>query len=358
MISYRELIDRLRKNEEIDKKFHEIETRILSILNFRDLFEILLTEIQQQFRVPYVWISLIDKSEISDLVQSKEDSNILRTRINVVESDLFTTLVGHRGRPLLINENIESYFQLVPQGRDYLIKSMAIAPISLYGRTIGSFNQADFSKERFQPGIDTGRLEQLAIKVSLCLSNVTAHEKLKRMAYHDPLTGLLNRRVMESILKREFNRAQRYRTPLSLVFIDVNDFKKINDTFGHDAGDELLKYLAALLLEMSRGSDVASRFAGDEFVQILPETSANSAEMMLKRLQSHLLDHPLVWGRNNIPFSISFGISSTEDERILRPDLLLKRADEALYRMKKVKTNRRYDSLYHHEGAISPGLDI
>jgi diguanylate cyclase (GGDEF)-like protein len=111
----------------------------------------------------------------------------------------------------------------------------------------------------------------------------------------------------------------------------------VNDTFGHDAGDELLKYLAALLLEMSRESDVAARFAGDEFVHILPETTAKSAEKMLKRLQNYLFDHPLVWGKNKIPFSISFGISSTEDKSIHSPDMLLKSADEALYQMKKEK---------------------
>jgi diguanylate cyclase (GGDEF)-like protein len=338
MISYKELIDRLQKNEQIDKKFHEIETRILSVLNFKDFFEVLLTEIQMQFGVPRVWISLIDKSEVADLVQCIEDSDILRPRISVVDRDLFMDLVGNLSRPLLINQDIEPYLQLLPQGRDDQIKSMAVAPISWYGKIIGSFNQADYSKERFQPGIDTSRLEQLAIKVSLCLSNVTAHEKLQRMAYQDALTGLLNRRVMESILNREYNRVKRYRTPLSLVFIDVNDFKKVNDTFGHDAGDELLKYLAALLLEMSRESDVAARFAGDEFVHILPETTAKSAEKMLKRLQNYLFDHPLIWGKNKIPFSISFGISSTEDKSIHSPDMLLKSADEALYQMKKEKT--------------------
>ncbi len=340
MISYEELIDRLQKNEQIDKKFHKIETRILSILNFKDFFEVLLTEIQKQFEIPWVWISLIENSEVSDLIQSIEVSDILRPRISVVDRDLFMELVGNRRQPLLINQNIEPYFQLLPQGSDDQIKSMAVAPISLDGKMIGSFNQADFSKERFQPGIDTSRLEQLSIKVSVCLSNVTAHEKLQRMAYQDALTGLLNRRVMESILKREYNRARRYQTPLSLVFIDVNDFKKVNDTFGHNAGDELLKYLATLLLEMSRGSDVAARFAGDEFVHILPETTAKSARTMLKRLQNYLFDHPLVWEKNNIPFSISFGIASTEDEKICKPDMLLKSADEALYQMKKEKNDR------------------
>ena len=143
-----------------------------------------------------------------------------------------------------------------------------------------------------------------------------------------------------------------------ISLIDINDFKKVNDTFGHDAGDELLKHLAGLLLDMSRGSDVAARFAGDEFVHILPETNARSAEIMLKRLQCYLRDHPLVWHRNSIPFTISFGISSTEEKRIERPDMLLKRADEALYKMKRTKSYSGFDCIDGYEGTITGRLDV
>ena len=334
MIKRKELFARLQQNEKIAKKFHEIEIKILSIYNFKDLFEALLSEVQNQFGVPYVWISLIDGNEVSTLVQTLATSNDLRERMSIVDRKMFADLIKDNQKPLLVNENLDFYRQLLPPNQSYPIKSMAVAPISLYGKVIGSFNQADFTKERFQPGIDTSLLEQLAIKVSLCLSNVVAHEKLQFMAFYDPLTGLLNRRVMESILKREFVRVKRYKTPLSVAFIDVNDFKQINDTFGHATGDELLKHIASLLVDMSRQSDVATRFAGDEFVLICPETSANSTEKMLMRLKGYIKDHPLVMESNKIPFSISYGIASTEDETILDPSALLKKADEALYWMK------------------------
>ena len=124
---------------------------------------------------------------------------------------------------------MKPYQKLFPKNKKYYIQSIAVAPLSLDGDIIGSLNQADFSPLRFKPGIDTSLLEQLALKVSLCLSNVTAHEKLRFLAYHDPLTGLLNRRVMEVVLKREFARSKRYSRPLSLVFIDMDYFKQIND---------------------------------------------------------------------------------------------------------------------------------
>jgi diguanylate cyclase (GGDEF)-like protein len=337
MKSYNELFERLQKNEEIAKKFHEIEIKIFSILNFKNLFEVLLTEIQEQFGVPYAWISLIEKSAISNLVKTVANSEILKQRTRFINRKKFMDLVGNRQQPILINENLRHYIHLIPVDCSYPVRSMAVAPISFHSKIIGSLNQADFSKKRFQPGMDTSLLEQLAIKISLCLSNVIAHEKLQFMAYYDPLTGLLNRRVMESILKREFSRARRYKTKLSLVFIDVNNFKQVNDVFGHDAGDELLKYLASMLFEMSRESDVVTRFAGDEFVLILPETSASKTKIMMSRLQNYIGNHPFILESNIVPFSISFGIASTEDETICDPNMLLKRADVALYEKKKAQ---------------------
>ena len=331
------IIERLKQNEEITKKFHEIETRILSIVNFRDLFEVLLVLIKEKFNVPYVWISMIDQSEVSSLIQSLETSKSLKERINTVDKNEFLELIGHQMIPLLANDNLNPFQKLIPKNQNYFIKSIAVAPISLDGEIIGSLNQADFSRSRFQPGIDTSRLEQLAVKVSLCLSNVTAHEKLRFLAYHDPLTGLLNRRVMETVLKREFNRSRRYASILSVVFLDLDDFKGVNDRYGHDRGDDLLKHVAKNLLEMSRDSDVVARFAGDEFVYILPETPERNAEKLMNRIKDHLKANPLKVAETTIPISISFGVASTEDSRIETPDRILKKADQMLYGSKQLK---------------------
>ncbi len=345
MISYEDLFDRLKENEEIAKKFSEIEIRILSVLNFQDLFQVLLAEVQNQFGVPYTWITLIDQSEVTRLVQSIAHSRRFKNRIRLVDRKTFIHLIGKQSQPILINENLGIYRKLFPLDGNNSIKSIAIAPISLDGEIVGSLNQADYSKERFKPGIDTSLLEKLATKVSLCMSNVTAHEKLKIMAYHDPLTGLLNRRVMETILNREFARSKRYRVPLSLVFVDVDKFKQVNDTYGHDTGDELLKYLAALFLEMIRETDVVARYAGDEFVLILPETDIDKAETMMSRLQTYLDRRPLETDGNRIHFSISFGVVSTENTMIQSANMMLKIADNALYQMKTEKNKVVFNAI-------------
>lgn len=338
------LLHRLQENEEIARKFAAVETAILSILKFRDLFEVLLTEIRERFRVPYVWISMIEDSDLQSLISSLASSEMLRERMSVIDRRSFRELVGSTMTPVLVNENLKPYFKLLPQKKKYFIKSMAMAPLSLDGEIIGSLNQADFSPERFSPGIDTSLLEQLAVKVSLCLSNVTAHEKLRYMAFHDPLTGLLNRRVMETVLQREFNRARRYKSPLSVVFIDLNDFKAVNDTYGHDCGDDLLQFLGSNLVKMSRDSDVVARFAGDEFVLILPETTAENAEHLMERVCTYLKDTPLKVGAKKITCTISYGVACSRDPLLRDPAALLKAADERLYEAKgrlKAKPKKR-----------------
>ena len=331
------ILERIRENEEIARKFFEIEVSILSILDFQGLFERLLSEIREKFGIPCVWISLIDRSEISDLIQSLPFSKELKERLNLIDRKTFLRLTDNRITPLLLNGDLHPFHPMLPKGQLNFIRSLAISPISLQGEVIGSLNQADFSPLRYRPGMDTQLLEQLAVKVSICLSNVIAHERLKWMAVRDPLTGLLNRRVMETVLNREFKRAQRYKSPLSLAFIDLDDFKIINDRYGHECGDALLKHVAGQLGAITRDSDVVARYGGDEFVIILPGTPVQEASKLLQRLHQHFRDKPIRYKEKVMAASISFGIASMADRNVTDPESLLREADTMLYNVKKDK---------------------
>jgi diguanylate cyclase (GGDEF)-like protein len=331
------ILERIRDNEEIAKKFFEIEVSILSILDFEGLLERVLSEIREKFGIPCVWISLIEKSEISDLVQTLALSKDLKERLNLIDRKTFLRLTDNRTTPLLLNGDLHPFHPMLPKGQLNFIRSLAVSPITLHGEIIGSLNQADFSPLRYRPGMDTQLLEQLAVKVSICLSNVIAHERLKWQAVRDPLTGLLNRRIMETVLNREFKRAQRYKSPLSLAFIDMDDFKIVNDRFGHECGDALLQYVAGQLVEITRDSDVVARYGGDEFVIILPGTPVQEASKLLQRLQQHFRDKPMHYDERAIAASISFGVASVTDQNVADPESLLRVADTMLYNIKKNK---------------------
>lgn len=334
------LFERVRHNEIVARKFHEIEVSILTILNFQDFIEKLLFEISSKFSVPHAWISIIEESSISKYFHNISDSKLLSTSTAFLSMEQFQKIATKRNKPLLANESLDRFRPLIPEAAEYDIGSIAVAPITMDGQVVGSFNQADKDIHRFEPGIDTSLLEQLALKVSLCLSNVTAHEKLKFLAFHDPLTKLLNRGVMERILEREFQRSVRYGSALSVLFLDLDDFKQINDSFGHDNGDLALCHLADVMNSLKRESDVVARFAGDEFVAILPSTSRKQAESYIKRVQKKLADTPLSAGGNKFYVRLSYGLASVSEKEIDSSSALLKTADKRLYQAKEKKKEK------------------
>jgi two-component system, cell cycle response regulator len=157
----------------------------------------------------------------------------------------------------------------------------------------------------------------------------------EREAAHDGLTGLYNRRMFEERLGDEFDRARRYRRPLSVLMIDIDDFKQVNDTHGHDCGDHVLRKIAQILTKKTRKSDVPVRYGGEEFVLILPETHVQDACRAGEKLRNEVKAQ--VFNSDSSPFSvtISLGVASTSVKAYQEPQALLKDADIALYKAKR-----------------------
>lgn len=164
--------------------------------------------------------------------------------------------------------------------------------------------------------------------------------QLKRKSRSDALTGVMNRLAMEEDLPDEFARSKRYKRIFSLVMADIDFFKKINDNYGHNVGDEALKSFATILMKCVRDVDVVYRFGGEEFLILLPETETNGAaiatERMRGRIESHILKSKSV---PSLRMTASFGISSFREEDTAYMDIL-KRADTALYAAKENGRNR------------------
>lgn len=327
----------LEANDILAKKFTAIEINMLSILNFTDFFENLLTAIGKTFSIPHVWFTLIEGSSVYTQLLTLSESEVIASGTGYISRSSFEKLIDGASslKPILANQDLEKFSLLFPKGADYDIASIAIAPITLDGEIIGSLNQGDPDSERFSPDINTDFLQQLTLKISLCLSNVSAHEKLRALAFYDPLTGLLNRRVMERILKREFERSKRYHTDLSIIFIDLDFFKTINDTYGHDQGDAALVLVSESLFNEKRDADIIARFAGDEFVVILPSTDIENSENYVNRVRESLAASPLMIGEQPVFIAFSHGIASINEPGITTPEALLKKADQRLFQVKK-----------------------
>jgi diguanylate cyclase (GGDEF)-like protein/PAS domain S-box-containing protein len=170
------------------------------------------------------------------------------------------------------------------------------------------------------------------------------NEKLKELSIKDELTGLYNYRYFKNKLKEKFLESKRYNIPISLIVIDIDDFKKINDTYGHLAGDYILKELGKILVTNVRATDIVARYGGEEFVILLPFTEIKKASEIAKRIVEAVRNRDFIYELNVINITISAGISSiTNDRQIKTENDLLKVADDALY---KVKGSGK-DNFYH-----------
>lgn len=164
-------------------------------------------------------------------------------------------------------------------------------------------------------------------------------EKTLKNSRYDGLTGLLNRQMLDETMEHEFNRAKRHMEDLSVVFFDLDNFKRVNDEYGHLAGDEALKQVAKILLVQKRLEDIAARYGGEELVLLLPETSKPNAFILAERIRASVAALVIPWEGREIRLTISGGISSFPQEAS-NVRSLVQKADEAVQRAKDSGKNR------------------
>lgn len=166
-----------------------------------------------------------------------------------------------------------------------------------------------------------------------------ANAQLQELARHDGLTGLLNRRHWEQCLEREFARHTRYSNPASLVLFDIDHFKQLNDSYGHQAGDEVIRQVAGVTRQMARDTDYAGRYGGEEFVVLLPDTPLTGAALFAERLRKAIEQLDIVHAQQHLNCSVSIGVACMHNG-MSHYTMLIEEADKALYRAKCSGRNR------------------
>jgi diguanylate cyclase (GGDEF)-like protein/PAS domain S-box-containing protein len=221
-------------------------------------------------------------------------------------------------------------------------------PLMAQGQALGILHLVEGRKEKAGSGeVAPHHLlahRQLAFTVAdrmaLSVSNLRLQAKLRDQAIRDGLTGLFNRRYMQESLERELRRAQRRNMSLGVIMLDIDHFKKFNDTFGHAAGDTLLRHVGALLQEHTRGEDIACRYGGEEFTLILLDASPEDTEQRAEKLREEASTLSIEHGRQHLgAVTISLGVAVYPDHAD-GSEALLKAADAALYRAKEGGRNR------------------
>lgn len=252
------------------------------------------------------------------------------------------------------------------------LHSIMCVPLIARGTTLGAIYVENRSQRDLFDEADLEPLELFAAQAAVCIENAIlnqnmegrvaartaalqqANEQLKReiqerkrveaklqeLATTDELTQIFNRRHFFKLARREFKRAQRYHHPLSIVLMDLDHFKRVNDRHGHPAGDQALRTVATVCQDNLREIDILARYGGEEFILLLPEIGADPARQAAERLRQKIAAESIAIGGQTIAITASLGVASLEEDGEESVGAVLHRADQALYTAKKAGRNR------------------
>lgn len=170
--------DEIRRiNLEISMKFSKIELQLPRAKSIAGLFETLFTEIEKEFAVPFVWLTLVDSINAAPIIAGVKSSEMLKDRLNVISRDLFERILPAGLHPVLANKDLQTYYKLLPPANKFFVKSLAIVPFKVHDEIVGSWNNGDAVSERYAPEMETGLLQKLAQKVSARLNELISGSK-------------------------------------------------------------------------------------------------------------------------------------------------------------------------------------
>lgn len=342
-----DLLEQAQRNQQIMQRHQMFDLQFIGAGSFRELLGSIFETLKASSELDVVTLSLIDadydiRRILAELgINPNEFSHLLFVQDACEFGELHTRL----HRPVLGRYDEHRHGAMFPEPIP-VPASVAIVPLWRNQRLIGSLNFGSFHDRRFMSSMATDFIEHMAAIIAICIENVINHERLKHIGLTDPLTGVNNRRYLERRLLEEIGRARRYGNTLSCLYIDIDHFKRINDTIGHQAGDEVLRDVAVRIKAELRLSDALGRFGGEEFVVLLIDTDLRDALAVAERIRAGIAEHPLRLGAGDkLGVTVSIGVATLDsparDERIETiAQKLLAHADRALYQAKSGGRNK------------------
>jgi len=243
------------------------------------------------------------------------------------------------GKYILEDSFIDSKYYRKSDNKFFKKDYFATIPLKIEKEIVGVLNINDGEKVSFNVS-NLDFVLKLSEFISMTVSNAVLYERTKKLSVTDGLTGISNRPNMEQVLRSEFERSMRYGAPLSVVLLDVDHFKGVNDTYGHQKGDEILVAFASLLKKFCRANDTAARYGGEEFLMILPQSNAQGAFKIAERVREEMMKLSFTGNESNFSVTTSGGVVELDRDFIKSTDQLVTMADQALYEAKNSGRNK------------------
>lgn len=326
------------------KTLYEFGQSIITKMKLDDMYPEIYEAVKKLMKTEYFSIALVDREKglISDVfIRDKGEDVELQTR--AIGKGLFGKVISS-GKPLLFHsfslEEVNKTGAIVVGNTDEeeISQSILIVPLKASSGVIGVLSAQSYTPNMYDEK-DTEVLQLLASNTAVAIENARLFQTIQSMAITDELTGLYNRRKFYDTAVQEFERSRRYQRPLSVIMLDIDHFKKVNDTYGHAIGDQVLQGLAHVIKGNLRQVDILARYGGEEFVILLPETTVEEALRTAERLRTSTADATLPTRVGNMSVTISLGVIN-QDESCRNLEELLDRSDQALYASKRTGRNK------------------
>jgi len=339
------LTEEVSRNDSLLRKSQARELELLRAGSLPQLFERLITGLRTSYQLEGVTLILNDpQHEIRHLIAG--DDLLREPLAGVVFVDALTTVAPQLTsleRPWLGPYRRADHELLLPGPAR--AASLALVPLRRHDELDGVLVFVSTDPNRFTQELASDFLAHLGLVAAICVENAVNRARLMRSGLTDFLTGFHNRRYLHARLREELARAQRLRQPLACLMIDVDHFKRINDQYGHLAGDAVLREVAQRIDAEMRISDTGARFGGDEFAMVLSEASVADAEKVASRVLKAVRSQAIAIGATTETVTLSIGVAaakpgpSVRDHKVLA-ERLIAEADAALYRAKSAGRNR------------------